>query len=900
MRFFIEELPVVFPYDFIYPEQLAYMRELKRGLDKRGHILLEMPSGTGKTISLLSLLVAYLTHHRAEKHKVVYCTRTVQEMSKTMEELKRLMLAWHRTVGGSAVIDDGDTQRSASDVKREASDGAAATALLAAGVGKTPFAAGRRRMAESEVQKGSLGGELTAVCLTARKNLCIHPEVSALTYASEVDAACRIKTARWSGGTSKCQFYHGDIEDLAPSFTLPPGVHTLQDLRQLGEARGMCPYFAARHAIETADILVVSYLYIVDPKVSPVVRKHLRANSIVVMDEGHNVDDVCIEAMSLLVSKSDAQSARDSNVKMLQDALEQAKTHNRQRLQEEYDRLVSGLALTRLAVSSMSGAAREMPALPGVGDGGGELDALPASLRHANQFVTFISRLADFFYRIISRMTQPQTADPSTFIAKIKEDCNIVDVTHLRLTTDRLQVLLNTLQLRDLYAMRHLVIIADFVTLLATHYKDNRYALPGYVVIFEPFDPQDAINRPDPVLRLSCVDASMAVRGLFEGHHTVVLTSGTLSPLDMYARMLGFVPAVAKSFPMTLSRRCICPVIVTRSTEQADLMCEDLTSAYKVRVDDRLQSGVSRAYAGLLLQLAQTVPDGIVCFFTGYKYMGEVMLNWYHSGYLRELSRLKLIFVETQDVAETAEALRNYRRACDIGRGAVFFSIARGKIAEGIDFDRHYGRAVVMFGVPFLPPDDRPLKERLKWMEAVLGITDSEFRNFDAVRQASQCIGRVLRNKTDYGMMILVDRRFSLPDKRKKLPGWIAQQMRDNTNLSTEACVSIARDFFVEMAQPWDQMKDLGRTLFDEAALATQGAMVQGSEPPELAARRHATPLAIGAPIPTAAEGGGRFPAAADGSAMDGPSRPIRAARDPTGTEQRRAAAGAKRGRGST
>ncbi|XVF17692.1 hypothetical protein REPUB_Repub10bG0145500 [Reevesia pubescens] len=30
-----------------------------------------------------------------------------------------------------------------------------------------------------------------------------------------------------------------------------------------------------------------------------------------------------------------------------------------------------------------------------------------------------------------------------------------------------------------------------------------------------------------------------------------------------------------------------------------------------------------------------------------------------------------------------------------------FFSVARGKVAEGIDFDRHYGRLVIMFGVPF-------------------------------------------------------------------------------------------------------------------------------------------------------------------------------------------------------
>ena len=42
----------------------------------------------------------------------------------------------------------------------------------------------------------------------------------------------------------------------------------------------------------------------------------------------------------------------------------------------------------------------------------------------------------------------------------------------------------------------------------------------------------------------------------------------------------------------------------------------------------------------------------------------------------------------------------HYRKACDCGRGAVFLSIARGKVAEGIDFEGHYGRCVVMFGVP--------------------------------------------------------------------------------------------------------------------------------------------------------------------------------------------------------
>ena len=49
-------------------------------------------------------------------------------------------------------------------------------------------------------------------------------------------------------------------------------------------------------------------------------------------------------------------------------------------------------------------------------------------------------------------------------------------------------------------------------------------------------------------------------------------------------------------------------------------------------------------------------------------------------GIMRRLAKSKLIFVETKDVVETTLALDNFRRACDSGRGAIFLSIARGKV----------------------------------------------------------------------------------------------------------------------------------------------------------------------------------------------------------------------------
>lgn len=34
-------------------------------------------------------------------------------------------------------------------------------------------------------------------------------------------------------------------------------------------------------------------------------------------------------------------------------------------------------------------------------------------------------------------------------------------------------------------------------------------------------------------------------------------------------------------------------------------------------------------------------------------------------------------------------------------------------------------------------------------------IKESDFLAFDAVRQAAQCVGRVIRSKADYGMMVM-------------------------------------------------------------------------------------------------------------------------------------------------
>lgn len=54
--------------------------------------------------------------------------------------------------------------------------------------------------------------------------------------------------------------------------------------------------------------------------------------------------------------------------------------------------------------------------------------------------------------------------------------------------------------------------------------------------------------------------------------------------------------------------------------------------------------------------------------------------------------------------------------------------------------------------------ESRILKARLEFLRDTYRIRENDFLTFDAMRHAAQCVGRVLRGKTDYGLMIFADK----------------------------------------------------------------------------------------------------------------------------------------------
>ena len=72
-------------------------------------------------------------------------------------------------------------------------------------------------------------------------------------------------------------------------------------------------------------------------------------------------------------------------------------------------------------------------------------------------------------------------------------------------------------------------------------------------------------------------------------------------------------------------------------------------------------------------------------------------------------------------------------------------------------------------------------------------------------------MGRVLRSKYDYGLMIFADQRYERQDKKGKLPSWIQNQTQaGNISLSVDMAIRMASEFFKSMGQPFEiPQKDL-------------------------------------------------------------------------------------------
>lgn len=94
--------------------------------------------------------------------------------------------------------------------------------------------------------------------------------------------------------------------------------------------------------MQFCNVIIYSYHYLLDPKIAERVSKELSNDCIVVFDEAHNIDNVCIESLSTDITEESLRKAtRGAN--NLERRIAEMRETDQEQLQNEYQKLVEGL-----------------------------------------------------------------------------------------------------------------------------------------------------------------------------------------------------------------------------------------------------------------------------------------------------------------------------------------------------------------------------------------------------------------------------------------------------------------------------------------------------------------------------------------------------------------------------
>lgn len=176
----------------------------------------------------------------------------------------------------------------------------------------------------------------------------------------------------------------------------------------------------------------------------------------------------------------------------------------------------------------------------------------------SEHFVAFLKKIVQYFKSCLTGKDVVNKT-PLAFLHDMHTS-TALERKPLRFTYTRLNSLLRTLEITSLDDFNALQEVANFATLVSTY-------MDGFAVITEPLG-SVVTGITEPLLQLCCLDASIAIKPVLERFQTVCITSGTLSPIGLYPKLLNFQPVQSASLPMSTFRPCLLPLIVTRGSDQ--------------------------------------------------------------------------------------------------------------------------------------------------------------------------------------------------------------------------------------------------------------------------------------------------------------------------------------------
>lgn len=335
-----------------------------------------------------------------------------------------------------------------------------------------------------------------------------------------------------------------------------------------------------------------------------------------------------------------------------------------------------------------------------------------------------------------------------------------------------------------------------------------------------------------------CLNPGVIFRPLSSATRSVILTSGTLSPMDSFASELQTHFAVQLEAGHVVDQSQVWTGVLPYGPTRVK-MDGTFKSASSFQFQDELGRAVER--------IIQTTPHGVLCFVSSYSLMDNLVNRWRSTGQYDQFCQIKKVILEprratTKEFDKTLKSFYDHI-AFEVAKGsdggALLFAVFRGKCSEGIDFTDSNCRAVLAVSIPYPGLNDLKIKLKKEYNDQqcqkhrqqprvggppdqlgdpIPGIANVNLQalshstggaeqsaahalvafptsvpsrallsgkrwyEIQAFRAYNQAIGRCIRHRKDWGAMVLLDYRFTIPSTKNSLSKWVRPLARTYTD----------------------------------------------------------------------------------------------------------------------
>lgn len=252
------------------------------------------------------------------------------------------------------------------------------------------------------------------------------------------------------------------------------------------------------------------------------------------------------------------------------------------------------------------------------------------------------------------------------------------------------------------------------------------------------------------IIEYRCLDPRLAIKPVIDLAESVLIMSGTITPIDLFAEIIGQTDSTQKVYPSIQDTRNVRMVIET-----------GVSTIFRERTIDMITR-----IGNILAEEIMEVKKGTLVFFTQRAFMNKCLDTWLKKGIIKSGGRSlyladKTLYREGRDAKQNREVVKRYKKEAKSLRGAILCCVFRGRNSEGSNFPDDEARAIILIGVPYANYGDPVVRAQISYFNKQKRGLGHKWYKMDAFRAANQSIGRGIRSIEDWCHYWLMDWRYA-------------------------------------------------------------------------------------------------------------------------------------------